>query len=132
MGPMRPPFRLRCGASPEEHEGRRDKEPQNGGHGEGERPDRPYPAPHLGRIVEAREGFVRLFDAKELAQRPPAFLYLVDQQLLLRDAPPDLLVVSAEDFYGVAFVLELPVEGTLPDDLLGHRPLAGLEGAEYE
>ena len=62
----------------------------------------------------------------ELMQRHP------DAKVLLSDAPLDLLVVPVEDFYGVVFVLEFSVEGTLPDDLLGHRPLAGLEGAEYE
>jgi hypothetical protein len=73
-----------------------------------------------------------LLDAEKLAQRPPAFLYLVDEQLLFSDVPPDLLVVPVEDLYGAVFVLELSVEGTLPDDLLGHRPLTALEGAEYE
>jgi hypothetical protein len=73
-----------------------------------------------------------LLDAEELAQWSPAILYLVDQQLLLRDAPLDLLVVPIKDLYGVVFVLEAAVEGTLLDNLLGHRALPGLEGAEYE
>src|SRR5215212_8076890 len=105
---------------------------QGGRHGEGEGAHAQFPASHLRRIVEVREGLLRFFYAKELAQRPPALLYLINQQLLLRNAPLDLLVVPVEDLYGVVFVLEPSVEGALPDDLLGHRPLAGLEGAEYQ
>jgi hypothetical protein len=42
-------------------------------------------------------------------------LHFVDEQLLFRDAPLDLLVVPVKDFYSVVFVFELSVEGALPD-----------------
>src|SRR5829696_6829236 len=120
-GPMRPPFCFRSlsGVSPEKQEGR-GQERQDGGHGEGERPDRPFPAPHLGCVVEAREGFGRFFDAEELAQRPPALSDLEDEKLLGRHAPLDLLVVPFEDLYGVLPIVEPPVEGTLPADVVAH------------
>jgi len=85
-----------------------------------ERPEKPYPALHLGRVVEARERFVRFFDAEELTQGSPALLKLVDQQRLLRDALPDLLIVALEELYRVGTVLEPTVEDALPDDLVDH------------
>src|SRR5215210_5585670 len=122
MGSMRPPFafRLLSGASAEKHEGCRSQEHQHGGHGEGERADRPYPAPHLCCVVHTRERFVRHLDAEELAEWTPALLHLVDQQPVLWDAPPDLFVVAVEDLYRVAAFLEASVKGTVPDDLIRH------------
>ncbi len=84
---------------------------EGSGQGDGKDADHEYQALYLRSVVEAREGFVRLFDAKELAQRSPTFLHLVDQQPPSRDAPPNLLVVPVKDLHGVTFVLELPLEG---------------------
>src|SRR4028119_1158841 len=121
------------GAPPEQREsGDAHHQRQGGRHCEGGGAHAQYPAPHIRSVVEVREGLLRLFYAEELAQRPPAFLHLVDQQPLFGDAPLDLLVVPVEDPYGVVFVLEPSIEGALPEDLLAHWALTALEGAEHQ
>jgi hypothetical protein len=69
-------------------------------------------------IVEHWERLVRRYrHTEEDAERVPAFVNVVDQQLVGRNALLDLLVVAAEDVQRVGTILETVVEGALPDQL---------------
>src|SRR5829696_7414239 len=94
-------LRLTLRAPAEQCESAESQQRQRDGHGDRERPDPLDSLPHLRRVVEAREGFVRRLGAEELAQGLPALSHLVDEQPVLRHAPENLPVVTLEDFYGV-------------------------------
>jgi hypothetical protein len=105
------------GASGEQDEQRRQQDEKRYRCDEGERLHSLQPTPHLRSVIRAGEWFVWHLDPEELAQGSPPFLYIVDEQPVLGNAPLDLSVVALEDLYGVVFVLEAAVEGALPDDL---------------
>src|SRR5215212_5751012 len=77
---------------------------------DGERANSPDSPSEDLAVVEMRERLVRHLNPQELAQRPPSFLDLVDQQLLGRGPLLELLVVPLEGLDGVFAVLKPTVE----------------------
>src|SRR5918999_347268 len=86
-----------CNASDEEHrrgDARKHRERRRGGR---ERDEPEESAPHLPRLVEAREGLEGGLGVKEVPRRPQALSHDKPQQPAGRAPPADRLVVALED-----------------------------------
>lgn len=76
-------------------------------------------------VVDVGEGAVGNGDFEELAEGLPAVLDRELEEVLGGNDPADLLDVLLVNADGIALVVEAVVEGSLPDDLLGHGGEAG-------